>query len=62
MLSEIVICDICGERREMASNDTWFFVGGPIGCKQVCSRICLSRLVESLIKERPIEPVEHNAT
>lgn len=54
MMGEFVICDVCGQRRDMASADTWFFLGGPMACKQVCSRGCLSRLVGELLRERPI--------
>jgi hypothetical protein len=65
MMFEMVICDVCGQKRDLAgTRDTWFFVGGPIGCKQICSRGCLSRLVGELLRERPVEqtvsPDSHN--
>ena len=46
------ICTVCGAQRNIVTEDTWFFVGGPTGCKHVCSRACLivyaRRLVSTL--------------
>jgi hypothetical protein len=59
MMGDYVVCDVCGQRRDMTDSDTFFFIGGPMGMKQLCSRGCLSRYVGELLRdpEHPIQEI-----
>ena len=46
-------CAICGAMKDLVSNDTWFFVGGPSASKVLCGRDCLVQFINSLPEDPP---------
>jgi hypothetical protein len=44
-------CEVCGSTRDLETEDTWFFIGGPSACKHVCSRACLLKFAYSQLPE-----------
>ena len=41
-------CVICGELHDLETGETWFFVGGPQSCVNLCSRNCFLEYAKRL--------------